>query len=479
MNISMLKKITTVFFPAFFTLMYQNAGAQSLSVNTTGATAHPSAILDVSSTSKGLLIPRVSLTSINDVATIAAPATSLLVYNSNAAITGGTGLGYYYFNGTQWVKMTDASAPLNTWSTSGNSGTTAGTHFIGTTDNVGLMFKVNGFQSGYLDVTNLNTGFGERTLIGNTTGTNNAAFGYRSLFNNTTGFANTANGAYSMFSNSTGNKNTANGDSALYLNTTGANNTAVGFMSLRSNISGNENVANGFHSLFANTSGFQNTSVGVKSNFLNTTGAYHTALGYNTGPNSATLFNTTSIGFEASCTANDMVRIGNVFVNSIGGQVAWTTASDGRFKENIKEDVPGLSFITQLRPVTYQLNRNKINDMNGVNERRKQIAESMEGKGEVPAFLTGDKYSEVTTGFIAQEVEAAAKKAGFNFSAVDKPKNDRDLYGLRYAEFVVPLVKGMQEQQLIIEEQKKSLDAQKQRIDNLEKKVQQLIDKTR
>jgi len=62
---------------------------------------------------------------------------------------------------------------------------------------------------------------------------------------------------------------------------------------------------------------------------------------------------------------------------------------------------------------------------------------------------------------------------------VDKPKNEKDFYGLRYAEFVVPLVKGMQEQQVIIEEQKKNLDAQKQRIDDLEKKVQQLSDKIR
>ena len=55
-------------------------------------------------------------------------------------------------------------------------------------------------------------------------------------------------------------------------------------------------------------------------------------------------------------------------------------------------------------------------------------------------------------GFIAREVEAAAKEIGYNFSGVDKPKNDKDIYGLRYAEFVVPLVKGMQEQQEMIED---------------------------
>ena len=34
---------------------------------------------------------------------------------------------------------------------------------------------------------------------------------------------------------------------------------------------------------------------------------------------------------------------------------------------------------------------------------------------------------------------------GYDFSGVDAPKNDKDIYGLRYSEFVVPLVKAVQE----------------------------------
>ena len=49
------------------------------------------------------------------------------------------------------------------------------------------------------------------------------------------------------------------------------------------------------------------------------------------------------------------------------------------------------------------------------------------------------------SGFIAQDVEAAAQSIGYEFSGVDAPQNDKSLYGLRYAEFVVPLVKAMQE----------------------------------
>ena len=64
---------------------------------------------------------------------------------------------------------------------------------------------------------------------------------------------------------------------------------------------------------------------------------------------------------------------------------------------------------------------------------------------------------------MAQDVEATAKQLGFNFSGVDAPKDANDVYGLRYAEFVVPLVKAVQEQQQIIEDLKK-------RIEVLEKK---------
>jgi hypothetical protein len=64
---------------------------------------------------------------------------------------------------------------------------------------------------------------------------------------------------------------------------------------------------------------------------------------------------------------------------------------------------------------------------------------------------------EVQSGFIAQDVERAANEVGYNFHGVDAPKNKESSYGLRYAEFVVPLVKGMQEQQEEISKLKKEI----------------------
>jgi hypothetical protein len=90
----------------FFSIAF-SAQSQNVAINSTGASPNSSSILDLTSANKGVLIPRVSLTSLTDAATIPTPATSLLIYNTNAAITNGTG--YYYNNGTPaspvWVKF--------------------------------------------------------------------------------------------------------------------------------------------------------------------------------------------------------------------------------------------------------------------------------------------------------------------------------------------------------------------------------------
>jgi hypothetical protein len=69
-----------------------------------------------------------------------------------------------------------------------------------------------------------------------------------------------------------------------------------------------------------------------------------------------------------------------------------------------------------------------------------------------------------SVGFIAQDVEKTLRETGFiSFDAVHAPTNETDNYSLGYAEFVVPLVKAIQEQQAQIEELKQlSLNQQSQ-----------------
>jgi trimeric autotransporter adhesin len=299
-------------------------------------------------------------------------------------------------------------------------------------------------------------------LYSNVGGNLNTANGHSSLYSNTTGYQNTAVGGQSLYSNTTGYRNTALGMYALNANLLGANNTATGSFALYTNNMGNNNTGHGYRALNANTTGSYNTAQGSYALDDNFGGNYNTAVGYNSGPAVDLLSNTTAIGYLAAPTASNQVRIGNTSVTSIGGQVAWTVFSDGRFKKDIKEDVSGLDFIKKLRPVSYTVDKVGLNKFLHVND-------SSSNPSEVKSIPVRQ------TGFVAQEVEALVKKSGYVFSGVDAPENENDPYGIRYDEFVVPLVKGMQELTARLEEQEQKIAEQEQKIDSL---VNQLASKS-
>lgn len=188
------------------------------------------------------------------------------------------------------------------------------------------------------------------------------------------------------------------------------------------------------------------------------TGGNNTAIGFQTSVNNNTLTNTTTLGYQAQATASNQVRIGNNGVTSIGGFAAWTNLSDGRFKKNIEKNVPGLEFILQLEPVTYNFDFESLNKANNLSNN--------------PEFVNTANPNTNTrfTGFIAQDVEKAAKSIGYDFSGVDKAQNEGDFYGLRYSEFVVPMVKAIQEQQGQIEALKKQNEELMRRLSALENK---------
>jgi hypothetical protein len=80
------------------------ASQAQLGVNLTGSPPDASAMLDVTATDKGLLLPRVALTSPTDVTTISSPATSLIVFNTNVTGTPPNDLvkAVYYWDGSRW-----------------------------------------------------------------------------------------------------------------------------------------------------------------------------------------------------------------------------------------------------------------------------------------------------------------------------------------------------------------------------------------
>lgn len=120
-----------------------SAFAQNVGIGT--STPNASAKLEISSTNSGVLIPRVSLTNVSDGTTpVATPATGVLVYNTNAAVTGGSGTGFYYWNGFIWRKLQDSAS--NDWTLTGNGGTNAAINFLGTADAVDMVVRTNNIE---------------------------------------------------------------------------------------------------------------------------------------------------------------------------------------------------------------------------------------------------------------------------------------------------------------------------------------------
>lgn len=296
--------------------------SQSVAINTDGSTANASALLDVKSNTKGILIPRMSRAERNAIAT---PAAGLLIFQS-----GPDSIGFYYYTGTAWSWiLANDNADTTAWKPTGNMGTRP-THFIGTTDDMDLVFRRNGSLSGLLSGNNtsfgvdalnpLNTGtnnvaMGLQALLQNTTGNRNTAIGIRTLSNNTTGSLNTAVGVETLRHN-TANNNVGVGHRALDTNTVGTNNVAIGTSAMISNVSGSSNSALGYRALFSNKTGYNNSALGQEALFKNTDGAFNTAFGvlalynnttsfYNTALGTQTLYNNTgtentAVGWQAS-----------------------------------------------------------------------------------------------------------------------------------------------------------------------------------
>lgn len=109
-------------------------------------TTTPRGALEINSSTNGFLAPQIALTSTTTSAPVVnpqnggSPLTGTLIYNT--ATAGDATPGYYFWNGTVWTRMLTNPS----WSLSGNSGTSATTNFIGTTDTNPLVFKTNNFE---------------------------------------------------------------------------------------------------------------------------------------------------------------------------------------------------------------------------------------------------------------------------------------------------------------------------------------------
>ncbi|GLB47981.1 hypothetical protein [Neptunitalea lumnitzerae] len=145
----------------------------SVGINT--SSPHPSASLDLGANNKGLLVNRVSLTSTTDVNTINAPATGLLVYNTNSA--NDISEGFYHFNGVSWEKVGSSKSYTSTFSQ--NNQVVASTNNSTYVDIPGLTQTITAPYTGtYQIIVNgyYSTGSPINTTITETTSTNSANY---------------------------------------------------------------------------------------------------------------------------------------------------------------------------------------------------------------------------------------------------------------------------------------------------------------
>ena len=105
-----MKTLSSFLVVALLVVLATFAQAQNVGISTTGASPDPSAMLDISADNKGLLIPRVALTSSADISTIPDPETSLLIYNTATATY--VTPGYYYFNSGFWTRIASGTIPI-------------------------------------------------------------------------------------------------------------------------------------------------------------------------------------------------------------------------------------------------------------------------------------------------------------------------------------------------------------------------------
>lgn len=341
--------------------------AQAVGVGTNSP--HPSALLEVKSTEKGLLIPRMTTAQRN---AISSPANGLLIYNTTTAALN------VFKTGTGWAELgVPDPQTADAWLLGGNDNLPTG-YFLGTKGPFPLRFRVNGvpsgiwgfdpdgsmytgWESGPLNVSNnRNTAMGARTLNKVTSGGSNTVIGAHAGENITQGFSNVLIGAYtghqqingnshvaignaalhhfSLFANvaigdsamfgtanqNTGIENVAIGKSAMFRGSS-TNSVAIGFEAMRNGGSG---AAIGWRALRAGGSG---VAIGTQA-LLNNSGGSNVAIGTNAMVASTTANGNIAIGtnaLAATTTSNENIAIGR------DALVAHTTSAGPQSEPNL------------------------------------------------------------------------------------------------------------------------------------------------
>lgn len=259
-NQTIMKRIIITLFMVIVYALFTNTMAQGVAINGNQADPHPSAILDITSTEKGLLIPRMTMAERN---LISSPAEGLIILQTD------NNPGLYNYTGTGWEIIGKDSYSLNDLS---DAGTTSACVFLGATAGNCNGTGDNNFASGSFALSNLSAG------------TDNIAIGGNALLNATNEAYNIAIGSNALadISNSGYSNNVAIGVSSLQYLVTGSNNTALGYLAMQGideAWTGSDNTGIGAGALSNLEGGSNNIGLGNGAGSNITTGSNNIVIG--------------------------------------------------------------------------------------------------------------------------------------------------------------------------------------------------------
>ena len=297
-----------------------------------------------------------------------------------------------------------------------------------------------------------NTAVGARALQGGTSGGSsasyNTAIGRISMYQITTGDFNVAVGANSGAATTTADNNTLIGYEAGESITESPDNTFIGYQSgiVFNNTSGDgRNVGVGSTSAGALTTGIYNTFVGYGAgnggggtSATVTTGNFNTMVGYQAKGSATSAANQNSFGYNAACSGDNQITLGNTSIGTIRAQVTSITAiSDERDKTDIETLPYGLDFVNSLQPRKFVWDNRAETDGDG-----NEFFSANKGKKDI--------------GFIAQELQSVDDEY-LNLVYDADPNKLEATYG----RLIPVLVKAIQDLSAEVKELKVEVDALK------------------
>lgn len=307
-----------------------------------------------------------------------------------------------------------------------------------------------------------NVGIGSAALGQTTTGTSNIAVGRRAANAATTGSGNVAVGNDALVGSgvaNTGSGNVAIGNTALPNITSGDYNIAIGASAGTGIGAGIGNVIVGRASGTATTSGSYNIAIGEQTLTDNTTGLYNTAVGTAAQAGSTAYSNTTSLGYQATCTGSNQVQLGNASTTTYA-YGAVQNRSDSRDKTDVRPTVLGLDFINSLRPVDFKWDM-RDNYRTAPPQPPEPEASDEEKEAHRAALVKWSEDNQLSKlnpdgskkrnryhhGLIAQEVKAAIAASGVDFGGLQDHSinGGQDVMSIGYEELIAPLIKAVQQ----------------------------------